>query len=125
MPKKLKYSIQKHATVRPHYDLRLEMDNTLKSWAIPKEPSKESHVKRLAMQTPDHDIDYYNFKGEIPKGSYGAGKVELYDIGTYELESRSEKEIVFKLHGKKLKGTYCLIRFRTAGEKAWLFFKKD
>ncbi len=124
MPKKLKYSIQKHAATRLHYDLRLEMDGTLKSWAIPKGPSTKSHEKRLAMQTPNHPISYYNFEGSIPQGSYGAGTVELFDVGTYELISGTEKEIIIQVHGKKLKGTYCLIRFRTAGEKAWLFFKK-
>jgi DNA ligase D-like protein (predicted 3'-phosphoesterase) len=116
------YVIHHHFARREHFDLRLEMDGTLKSWAIPKEPPDEKGIKRLAVQVEDHPLDYANFEGEIPEGYYGAGKVEIWDKGTYELEKRNENEILIKIKGKKLKGRYCLIKFK-GQEKNWLFFK--
>lgn len=116
------YVIQKHAATRLHYDLRLEMKGVLKSWAIPKEPPTTTNVKRLAVQVEDHSLEYANFEGVIPEGQYGAGKVEIWDRGTYRLLERTDNKIIFELDGEKLRGTYCLIRFR--GEKNWLFFKK-
>lgn len=108
-----------------HHDLRLEMDGILKSWAVPKGVPKEKRTKHLAMATEDHPISYINFEGEIPEGNYGAGKVEILDKGKYELIEKKKDEIVFKLKGKKLKGTYVLIRFKKAGEDHWLLFKTD
>ena len=93
----------------------------MKSWAIPKSPPVEKGVKRLAVQTEDHPVDYADFEGIIPEGQYGAGTVEVWDKGTYELESRKENKIVMKINGKKLKGRYCLIKFKD--QKNWLFFK--
>ena len=116
------FVIQKHAARRLHYDLRLEMDGVLKSWAVPKEPPKTAGVKRLAVQVEDHPIEYADFEGIIPEGHYGAGKVEIWDKGNYILKERTENKIIFELEGERLKGTYCLIRFR--GDKNWLFFKK-
>jgi len=122
MNKKRIFVIQKHAARRLHYDLRLEMDGVLKSWAVPKEPPVESGVKRLAVQVEDHPLEYASFEGIIPEGHYGAGKVEIWDKGSYILRERTENKIVFDLEGKKLRGTYVLLRFRE--DKKWLFFKK-
>ncbi len=117
-----RFVIQKHYARHLHYDFRLEMDGVLKSWAVPKEPPTESGVKRLAVQVEDHELSYIDFEGTIPEGMYGAGKVEIWDKGTYTLEHRSKDKIQFRLHGEKLSGDYVLIRFK--GDKNWLFFKK-
>jgi DNA ligase D-like protein (predicted 3'-phosphoesterase) len=116
------YVIQKHDASHLHYDLRLEMDGVLKSWAIPKKPPTKRGVKRLAVQTEDHPIEYADFKGEIPEGQYGAGTVEIWDKGGYSLKKRKEGELIFEIRGRKLQGDYCLIRFK--GNKNWLFFMK-
>ncbi len=116
------FVIQKHAARRLHYDLRLEMDGVLKSWAVPKKPPKTPGIKRLAVQVEDHPIEYANFEGIIPEGHYGAGRVEIWDKGSYVLKERTDNKIVFELNGEKLKGTYALLRFK--GDKNWLFFKK-
>jgi DNA ligase D-like protein (predicted 3'-phosphoesterase) len=116
-----RFVIQKHAATHLHYDFRLEMDNVLKSWAIPKEPPTEPGIKRLAMQVEDHELNYIDYEGTIPKGQYGAGKVEIWDKGTYTLISRDPKKLVFTLHGQKLTGDYTLINFR--GDKNWLILK--
>lgn len=119
------YSIQKHNASQLHYDLRLEKNGVLKSWAIPKGPSKDEGVKRLAIQTEDHDIDYAFFEGEIEEGRYGAGTVELWDKGNYEVEKWKENEIIIKINGEELEGKYVLIRFKPEEEpENWLFFKK-
>ncbi len=117
-----RFVIQKHFARRLHYDFRLEMDAVLKSWAVPKEPPTESGVKRLAVQVEDHELSYIDFEGTIPEGMYGAGKVEIWDKGTYTLKHRSKDKIQFTLQGERLSGDYVLIRFK--GEKNWLFFKK-
>lgn len=98
------------------------MNGVLKSWAIPKEPPTTPNVKRLAVQVEDHPLEYAEFEGIIPEGRYGAGTVEIWDRGTYTLKERTKDRIIFELNGKKLKGNYCLIRFK--GDKNWLFFKK-
>jgi len=98
------------------------MDGVLKSWAVPKEPPTEVGVRRLAVQVEDHDLDYADFEGEIPEGEYGAGKVEIWDKGTYKLISRKEIKLVFELHGKKLKGKYTLVQF-TKEKKNWLLLR--
>ncbi|MCK4481950.1 3'-phosphoesterase [Candidatus Bathyarchaeota archaeon] len=117
-----KFVIQYHQATRLHYDFRLEMDGVLKSWAVPKEPPTESGVKRLAVQVEDHELSYMDFEGTIPEGMYGAGKVEIWDKGTYTLKHRSKDKIVFTLQGKRLSGDYVLVRFK--GDKNWLLFKK-
>ena len=117
-----RFVVQKHAATRLHYDFRLEMDGVLKSWAVPKEPPTEPNVKRLAVEVEDHPVSYITFEGTIPEGGYGAGTVEIWDNGTYALESRKEDMIVFALHGKRLSGGYVLLRLK--GGKNWLLFKK-
>ena len=124
--KKLIYSIQEHHARNLHYDLRLERDGVLKSWAIPKNPKElnDGKTKRLAVQTEDHPFDYWNFHGKIPKGNYGAGEVKLWDKGHYIPEKFSDKEIIIDIHGEKLKGKYVLIKTNFGGKNIWLFFKK-
>jgi len=116
------YVIQRHVATRLHYDLRLEMDGVLKSWAVPKEPPVEPGVRRLAVQVEDHPVDYADFEGIIPEGEYGAGTVEIWDKGTYKLIDEKESKLIVDIDGEKLKGTYVLVRFK--GPKNWLFFKK-
>jgi len=116
------YVIQKHAASHLHYDLRLEKDGVLKSWAIPKEPPTTKGIKRLAVQTEDHPIEYADFEGVIPEGEYGAGTVEIWDRGTFDIEEWTDEKIVVHIHGEKLRGRYCLIRFKKQ-EGGWLFFK--
>lgn len=116
------YVIQKHYASHLHYDLRLQIGNVLKSWAIPKEPPREKGVKRLAIETEDHPLSYASFEGEIPEGLYGAGRVEIWDSGTYEPEELKEGKIVVRIFGKKLRGRYCLIKMKNK-EKEWIFFK--
>jgi len=128
--KKLIYTIQEHHAKNLHWDLRLEIKGVLKSWAIPKQPPKTKNVKRLAIQVEDHPLEYAKFHGVIPKGQYGAGKVKIWDKGTYELidaegdpfGKKNSKKIIFNLNGKKLKGKYCLIK-TDYGKNSWLFFK--
>ena len=116
------YVIQKHQATHLHYDLRLEMGGVLKSWAVPKTPPTEKGVKRLAVQVEDHPVEYANFEGRIPKGQYGAGTVEIWDKGQFVLKERDETKLVFEIKGSRLRGDYCLVRFK--GRKNWLFFKK-
>lgn len=97
------------------------MDNVLKSWAVPKEPPTQSGIRRLAMQVEDHELNYIDFEGTIPKGEYGAGTVEIWDKGTYTLQNRTDKIIEFTLHGSRLNGNYALVNFR---ENNWLLIKK-
>jgi len=116
------YVIQKHVATHLHYDLRLEMNGVLKSWAIPKEPPSALGVRRLAVQVEDHPVEYANFEGAIPEGEYGAGTVEIWDRGTYKLIDRKEDKLIVEISGNKLKGVYVLLRFKD--QKNWLFFKK-
>jgi DNA ligase D-like protein (predicted 3'-phosphoesterase) len=116
------YVIQKHAATHLHFDLRLEIDGVLKSWAIPKEPPTSPAVKRLAVQVEDHPVDYASFEGTIAEGEYGAGIVEIWDKGTYKLIDRKEDKLIVEIDGAKLSGVYVLVRFKD--KKNWLFFKK-
>jgi DNA ligase D-like protein (predicted 3'-phosphoesterase) len=116
------YVIQKHAATRLHFDLRLEMDGVLKSWAIPKNPPTSLGAKRLAVQVEDHPVEYASFEGIIPEGEYGAGTVEIWDKGTYQLIDRKEQKLIVEIDGTKLSGAYVLVRLKD--EKNWLFFKK-
>ena len=120
------FVIHKHKASHLHYDLRLEKDGVLKSWAVPKEPSKDPSVKRLAIEVDDHDLDYANFEGNIPEDQYGAGDVEIWDNGKYEPIKFEPGEIIFELKGRRLEGVYCLIKLKPKipKDKNWLFFKK-
>ena len=117
------YVIQKHYASHLHYDLRLELDGVLKSWAIPKDPPVSPGIKRLAVQTEDHPIEYADFEGVIPEGQYGAGRVEIWDKGVFELLSRTKDKISVVFDGVKLKGKYHLIRLKSGEGRNWLFFK--
>ena len=126
---KLIYSIQKHEATRQHYDLRLEWNGVLLSWAIPKGPSLDPSVKRFAVRTEDHPIEYAKFEGVIPAGQYGAGTVMLWDEGTWvpddpDVDASLRKgDLKFTLHGKKLKGSWVLVRTRGYGRSSWLLIK--
>jgi DNA ligase D-like protein (predicted 3'-phosphoesterase) len=115
------FVVHRHHAKHLHYDLRLERNGTLKSWAVPKQPPLTKGIKRLAVQVENHPLSYAKFKGTIPEGQYGAGKVDIWDKGTYKAESIREKKWVVVFKGKKLKGRYCILRFRPP--KNWLFFK--
>jgi len=119
------FVVHKHKSSHLHWDLRLEMEGVLKSWAVPKEPPIKKGIKRLAIQVEDHPIDYANFEGIIPEGNYGAGKVEIWDNGKYEIKNKDNKKIEFILHGKKLNGSYILVKVKYGNKKnkSWLFFK--
>jgi DNA ligase D-like protein (predicted 3'-phosphoesterase) len=121
----LVYVIQRHKASHLHYDLRLEEEGVLKSWAIPKSPPEEAGIRRLAVQTEDHPLGYEDFEGIIPEGEYGAGTVETWDRGDYlPLEADPAKRII-EIKGKKLKGKYALIKLKPKNpdDKNWLFFK--
>lgn len=117
------FVIQKHSARQLHWDLRLEMDGVLKSWAIPKQPPKKTGIKRLALQVDDHELDYAEFEGELSEGEYGAGAVMLWDKGEYLMLEKNDKAMKFRLFGEVLQGDYVLVRFPKAGDNAWLFFR--
>ena len=119
------FVVQEHFASHHHYDLRLEIEGVLKSWAVPKEPPTKAGVKRLAVEVADHDLSYADFEGEIPEGQYGAGTVKIWDRGKYEMVSEHKEKMVFALHGKKMKGEYVLLRFKKTWENNWLLFKKE
>jgi bifunctional non-homologous end joining protein LigD len=136
--KQLEFVIQKHAATRLHFDLRLEADGVMKSWAVPKGPSPDPAVKRLAMQVEDHPMEYNAFEGTIPKGEYGGGTVMIWDRGAYEPEKgegedgvreglkKGDLKVIF--HGKRMKGSWVLVRTRgwgggSGGKPSWLLIK--
>lgn len=121
------FVVQKHHARQLHYDFRLEVAGVLKSWALPKGPSTDPAVKRLAVPVEDHPLAYADFEGVIQPGQYGAGPVMVWDNGTYDpedsedvLQSLANGKLVFQLHGKKLRGSWVLIRTRN---RAWLLIK--
>jgi len=117
-----RFVVQRHDASRLHWDFRLEMGGVLKSWAVPKEPPTRPGLRRLAVAVEDHDLDYVDFEGVIPEGEYGAGTVEIWDKGNFELESRKPEKLVFELRGEKMKGRYTLVHFTEKAEN-WLLFK--
>ena len=131
--KTLHFVVQKHAASHLHYDFRLELDGVMKSWAVPKGPSLDPSVRRLAMEVEDHPISYNTFEGTIPAGEYGGGTVMLWDRGTYEAEDGGGVESLRRgyekgdlkivLHGKRLKGGWVLVRMQRPGRPQWLLIK--
>ena len=124
----LVFVVQRHDASNLHFDLRLEREGVLKSWAVPKGIPLELGVRRLAVQTEDHPLDYADFEGTIPQGEYGVGEVKIWDKGFYELIKWVDKEIIFTPHGDKMKKTYVLIKMKSSvrfpGEDNWLLFMK-
>ena len=128
----LRYVIQKHAASRLHYDFRLELDGTLKSWAVPKGPSLDPADKRLAVHVEDHPIDYAGFEGTIPEQQYGAGHVIVWDKGVWAPAGDARQlfqqgRLKFKLDGEKLRGGWALVRMQgreSAGRENWLLIKE-
>lgn len=150
MPKKpLVFVVQKHKATSLHYDFRLEIGGVMPSWSIPKGPSLDPSVRRLAMPTTDHPMEYRDFEGVLPRGEYGAGPVMIWDEGTYNAEQEIERgvreeisdpelgnrimeeglkagNLKFRLYGKKLQGSFALVRTKGLGsseKEAWLFIK--
>jgi bifunctional non-homologous end joining protein LigD len=126
---RLRFVIQKHRASHLHYDFRLEWDGVLLSWAVPKGPSLDPKIKRLAMAVEDHPVDYADFEGIIPAGEYGGGTVMVWDRGTYEPvepdvgNSVKKGELKVTLHGKKLKGSWVLVRTGKWDSRQWLLIK--
>ncbi|MBV8258086.1 MAG: ATP-dependent DNA ligase, partial [Actinobacteria bacterium] len=120
------FVVQRHDARRLHYDFRLERDGVLASWAVPKGVPLEPGEQHLAVHVEDHPLDYATFEGEIPKGNYGAGTVEIWDHGTYELvEEKRDGGLTVRLHGERLDGTWTLVPAHLSGDpKNWLILRK-
>ena len=125
------FVIQQHAARHLHFDLRLEVDGVLKSWAVPKGPSDDPTDKRFAVETEDHPLDYADFEGEIPAGNYGAGHVIVWDRGTFKLRGKfsdgyAKGKLLFELEGYKVNGLWTLVRLKTRDStgKEWLLIKE-
>jgi len=120
------FVVHEHWASRHHFDLRLEMNGVLKSWAVPKGVPLEPGVKRLAIRVEDHAMEYGSFEGTIPEGEYGAGKVSIWDRGEYVLIESEPRKIHVEFHGKKLSGEYELVHMKDErGRAQWLIFKRS
>ncbi|MCL6472564.1 MAG: 3'-phosphoesterase [Firmicutes bacterium] len=130
-----RFVVQEHFSRHHHFDFRLELpadffesdeptgEIVLKSWAVPKGVSDEKGIKRLAVEVEDHPVGYIDFEGTIPEGEYGAGKVTIWDKGTFEILQKKPKSLKFVLHGKRLSGEFHLVRTTRGEGKDWLIFK--
>ena len=114
--------VQEHHARRLHWDLRLEHDGSLASWALPRGVPEHPDENRLAVRTEDHPLEYLEFEGEIPKGEYGAGTMLVWDRGTYEAEKFRDDEVIATFHGERLNGRYALFRTR---ENDWMIHRMD
>jgi DNA ligase D-like protein (predicted 3'-phosphoesterase) len=115
------FVVQEHHARRLHWDFRLEMEGVLKSWAVPKGPTMERGVRRLAVQVEDHPLEWADFEGRIGEGQYGAGSVRTWDRGTYRLRERDGRRIKFELRGRRLQGNFVLIHWEG---RNWLLMKE-
>jgi len=118
------FVVHEHDASHLHYDLRLEIGGVLRSWAVPKQPPDKEGIRRLAIQTEDHPLEYADFEGVIPEGMYGAGIVRIWDKGEFVVEKEKDDELLFELRGKRLTGKYALIKTKFKGKESWLFFKR-
>ena len=120
------FVVHEHHASRLHFDFRLEMEGVSRSWAVPKGPSMDPSEKRLAVEVEDHPLEYMDFEGTIPEGEYGAGRVLIWDRGTYRLLEEGRDKILFALEGEKLRGTFSLVRMkRGKSGKDWLLIKQN
>jgi bifunctional non-homologous end joining protein LigD len=117
------FVVHEHRSHNLHYDLRLERDGVLKSWAVPKGIPETAGEKHLAVAVEDHPLEYATFSGTIPRGEYGAGTVTIWDSGTYETNHWDDAKVEVTLHGRRLNGRYVLVRFKRAGKNEWLVFR--
>jgi bifunctional non-homologous end joining protein LigD len=115
-----RFVVQEHYARSHHFDFRLEKDGVFKSWAVPKGIPEEPGVKRLAVQVEDHDLKFGEFEGILPAGQYGAGKIQMWDNGTYEYSEWSPSKIAFTLFGKLIQGAFIMIRFSDPKSSKWL-----
>src|SRR5689334_15283042 len=119
-----RFVVQEHSARRLHWDLRLEHDGVLASWAVPNGIPTDPAENRKAVHTEDHPLEYLDFEGEIPKGSYGAGTMRIFDRGTYEPEKLRDREVIAEFHGERVTGRYAL--FQTGpDEKDWMIHRMD
>ena len=119
-----RFVVQEHYARSHHFDFRLEKDGVLKSWAVPKGLLERAGLKRLAVQVEDHALDFGVFQGAIPEGVYGAGRVTIWDYGTYELEEWTADHLAFTLHGSRVAGRFALVRFKHGDPRNWLLIKR-
>jgi bifunctional non-homologous end joining protein LigD len=120
----LRFVLHEHFAKHHHFDFRLEKDNVLKSWAVPKGLPEITKDRKLAIETDDHQLSFINFEGSIPEGEYGAGEVKIADEGTYRQIVWSPDRIEVVLSGQRFFGTYVFVRFAKAGKGQWLIMKK-
>ena len=122
---RLRFFVQSHQSRSPHFDFRLEHDGVLKSWAVPKGVPETAGIRRLAVVTPDHELSFGDFEGEIPESEPGGGVITIWDRGTYQPLRWEEDHLEFTLSGTRLSGRYHMVQFYRGGDREWLIFKTD